>query len=223
MATLTFAEEILLIALDDETGKFLPMGAQGLRYPLVGAVLMDLALRAKIHADVEKVEVLDSTPTGEESLDGPLAEIAEESEEHGINEWLNRLMPRAEDVEAQALERLVARGILRREERRFLWVFSGRRYPVIDNTEEKEVKRRIVDILLTDEAPRPRDIALISLVDACDLMGAILSTREVDNAALRVEQIRKLDVIGRAMTNAIRNLRVEIAKSMTAPGGFPYT
>ena len=72
---LTFAEEILLLALDDETGKIGHLGPQGLHYPLAGAVLMDLALRLKIDADLDKLVVVDPTPTGEALLDGPLAEI----------------------------------------------------------------------------------------------------------------------------------------------------
>ena len=219
---LTFAEEILLIALDDETGKFVSMGTQGLAYPLAGAVLMDLALRSKIDADLEKVVVIDSASTGEPLLDGPLQQIASSPEPRSARQWLGRLVPDADVIEEQALARLVERGILRREDRKILWVFSERRYPTVDDTEEKEVKRRLVDILMSDEIPTPRDVALIALVDACELLGAVLSAREVERVAPRVEQIRKLDLIGQAMTDAVWNLRLEIAKSIAGTPGISY-
>ncbi len=219
---LTFAEEILLIALDDESGKFVSMGTQGLAYPLAGAVLMDLALRSKIDADLEKIMIIDSGPTGEPMLDGPLRSIAESPEPHSPREWVGRLVPDATDIEEMALARLVERGILRREDRKILWVFSTRRYPMIDDTEEKEVKRRLVDILMSDDIPTPRDVALIALVDACELLGAVLSAREVERVAPRVEQVRKLDLIGQAMTDAVRNLRLEIAKSIAGAPGISY-
>lgn len=219
---LTFAEEILLLALDDETGRFVRMGTQGLGYPLAGAVLMDLALRGKIDADLEKVEVIDSSPTGEPLLDGPLERIASESEPFSAREWIGRLLPEAEAVEEGALSRLVERGVLRREEKRVLWVFKERRYPMVDDTEEKEVKRRLVDLLLSDEIPSPRDVALIALVDACDLLGTVLSAREVERVGPRVEQIRKLDLIGQAMTAAVQNLRLEIARSIAGAPGISY-
>ena len=219
---LTFAEEILLLALDDETGRFVRMGTQGLGYPLAGAVLMDLALRGKIDADLEKVEVIDSSPTGEPLLDGPLERIVSESEPFSAREWIGRLLPESEAVEEGALSRLVERGVLRREEKRVLWVFKERRYPMVDDTEEKEVKRRLVDLLLSDEIPSPRDVALIALVDACDLLGTVLSAREVERVGPRVEQIRKLDLIGQAMTAAVQNLRLEIARSIAGAPGISY-
>ena len=219
---LTFAEEILLLALDDETGRFVRMGTQGLGYPLAGAVLMDLALRGKIDTDLEKLVIIDSSPTGEPLLDGPLARIAAETEQLSAREWIGRLLPEAEVVEEAVLSRLVERGILRREEKRILWVFKERRYPMIDDTEEKEVKRRLVDLLLSDEIPSPRDVALIALVDACDLLGAVLSAREVERVGPRVEQIRKLDLIGQAMTAAVQNLRLEIARSIAGAPGISY-
>ncbi len=219
---LTFAEEILLLALDDESGRFVRMGAQGLGYPLAGAVLMDLALRGKIDADLEKVEVIDASPTGEKLLDGPLERMAGESESFSAREWVGRLLPEADAVEEGALSRLVERGILRLEEKKILWVFKERRYPMVDDTEEKEVKRRLVDVLLSDVIPSPRDVALIALVDACDLLGTILSAREVERVGPRVEQIRKLDLIGQAMTSAVWNLRLEIARSMGGAPGISY-
>lgn len=219
---LTFAEEILLLALDDETGKFVRMGTQGLGYPLAGAVLMDLALRSKIDADLEKVMVIDTGSTGEPLLDGPLAQIASSDQPYSARQWVGRLVPGAQEIEDAALDRLVERGILRCEDKKILWVFSERRYPTVDDTEEKEVKRRLVDILMSDEIPTPRDVAMIALVDACDLLGAVLSAREVERVAPRVEQVRKLDLIGQAMTDAVRALRLEIAKSISGAPGITY-
>ena len=145
-----------------------------------------------------------------------------ESEPFSAREWIGRLLPEAEAVEEGALSRLVERGVLRREEKRVLWVFKERRYPMVDDTEEKEVKRRLVDLLLSDEIPSPRDVALIALVDACDLLGTVLSAREVERVGPRVEQIRKLDLIGQAMTAAVQNLRLEIARSIAGAPGISY-
>lgn len=198
------------------------MGTQGLGYPLAGAVLMDLAVRWKIDADLEKLVVVDPSPTGEQLLDEQLTQIASTEEVLSARQWIGRLVPESERIERAALDRLVGRGILRQEEKRLLWVFPERRYPTVDDTEEKEVKRRLVDILLSDEIPEPRDVALISLVDACDLLGVVLSAREIENVGERVEQIRKLDLIGQAMTDAVRHLRLEIAKAVGTPPGALY-
>ena len=64
---------------------------------------------------------------------------------------------------------LVERGILERREEKFLWVFRARRYPMVDGKVEREAKRRIADVLFSDEIPDPRDVALICLADACEI------------------------------------------------------
>ena len=72
---LTFAEEILLLILDDD-GSFLPTRGGAVEYILAGAVLMDLAFANRIDTDLEHLTCLDATPTGNPILDQALAHIA---------------------------------------------------------------------------------------------------------------------------------------------------
>ena len=41
------------------------------------------------------------------------------------------------------------------------------------------------DVLLSDDMPDPRDVALICLVDACDILGDIFSEREMERVRPR--------------------------------------
>ena len=43
MVPLALAEQLLLLALDDETGKLLPLPDRSLDYALAGAIIADLA------------------------------------------------------------------------------------------------------------------------------------------------------------------------------------
>jgi len=49
---LTFAEELLLLALDDEKGVLVQMPIMSFEYGLIGAILMELALMNKIDTDL---------------------------------------------------------------------------------------------------------------------------------------------------------------------------
>jgi hypothetical protein len=82
---------------------------------------------------------------------------------------------------------------------------------MIDGREEKEVKRRLVDVLLSDSIPSPRDAALISLVAACGLVTTILSAKEAEHVEERIRSIQDLDLIGHAMNEAVRRLREALA------------
>ena len=218
---LTFVEEILLLLLDDDSGAMKRVAPNVMELLLAGAILMDLALRGRLDCDLQRLVVVDPTPVGEEILDGPLAEIAEAADEADARTWVVRLSARSKQVQEAALARLVERGILRVEDRSFLWVFGSRRYPMIDDREEREVKLRILDVLLSDRIPAPRDVALICLADASNAFQVILSAQELRHAAARIELVRGFDLIGQAMGRAIQKSVQDIAAA-TATAHHPF-
>ena len=78
---LTIAEEVLLLVLDDETGRVNPrLPVHSLRNAVSGALLMDLAFSDRIDTDLHQLHVVDSTPLGEPVLDPALARVVGEKE-----------------------------------------------------------------------------------------------------------------------------------------------
>ncbi len=211
---LTLAEDIILLLLDDDTGKLASIDLMTLNYAMAGAVLMDLALRNKIDNDLESLIVADSTPTGLQMLDTYLDKISSENKENNTRYWLTELSNYGEDIVDSALNMLVEKKILKTEEKKILWVIGTRVYPMVDDKEQKEVKRRIIDLLMSDEIPTPQDVVLVSLMDTCSLFTTILSSKEVERLSSRIEQIRKLDLIGQEVTKVLERLRSDIAEAM---------
>lgn len=207
---LTIAEEVLLLFLDDQKGTFIRGPDIHVELAMSGAVLMDLALANRIDTDPERLFVVDQTPMGDEILDGLLARISASEPERSTEYWLNWIREDVPEIMGHFIDRLVERGILRRMEEKILWVFETRRYPVIDDREEREVKRRITSVLFSDEIPDPRDIVIIGIVNACDLLEVILHHREVEKVRERAEQIAKMDFIGQAVNSTINDVRASI-------------
>lgn len=214
MAGLTFAEEILLLLLDDETGKMESVHPTVMEMLMAGAAMMDLAMRGRIDCDLEKVFVTSREPTGEPMLDLAFEDFLNVQESLHPRQWIQRLSDQGLEFRERSLKRLVQRGILREEEKKFLWVFGSRRYPVVDDHEEREVKMRLLDVLLSDTIPDPRDVVLICLADAVDVFQIILSARELRHADKRIQQVRKLDLIGQAMSEEIQRTIFDIAVSI---------
>ena len=119
----------------------------------------------------------------------------------------------------QALQSLVARGIVVQREAWVMWAFRARRYPTIDGNAEQEVKLRIGDVLLSDDIPDPRDVALIGLVDACDILREIFPGRDMEQCRPRIDQLRKMDLIGRELAQAIADIERTVMMSLS---GAPY-
>lgn len=213
---LSFVEEIILLLLDDAKGALVDMPLSAFNVVVSGAALMDLAIRDRIDTDLEKAIVTDPAPTGDDILDDALGRLGEAGGTLPLAESVDCIAAAADDYKERALERLVAHGILREEDGRFLWVFHTRRYPVIDDREQREVKARLRQILLSDEIPDPRDVVLICLVDACRLFGLVLTAAELERATPRIAQLRKMDLIGQAVGAAVWDIQSSIALAATA-------
>lgn len=201
----------MLLLLHDENGRFERVPDWSLAYALGGGVLMDLALENRIDTDLDNLILVDDTPLGDSLLDATLADIAAAEDRRDARFWIERTAGRADEIREEALSRLVHSGILEVQEDRFLWVFRSRRYPVVDGSAEREVKLRIMEVLFSDEIPDPRDVVIICLADACALFRQLLSKQELERASTRIEQVARLDLIGQAMSQAIRDIQLSIA------------
>ena len=210
---LTFAEEFLLLALDDR-GRFVEIPPMALEYGLAGALLMELSLGNHIDSDLKKLYIVNPSPTGDALLDDTLRQL--HGEEQTIKYWVKELPNRLPELRERVVNRLVSHGILKKEEHKVLWVFSSRRYPCIDNHEEEEVLRRIRRTVLEDDIPDPRDIVLISLVFACDLVEEIFAERERAKAYDRIAEISKMDLIGQAVNTAVQELNRLVASAVSS-------
>jgi len=212
---LRLVEEIVLLMLRDDDGTFVRVPSWSRNYAIAGAVLMDLAMENRIDTDLENLILLNDLPTGDSLLDPTLSDIAG-GETHGARYWVERTAEHADAIQDETLSRLIERGILERRDDRFLWVFKSRRYPTIDGRAEREVKLRILGVLFSDDIPDPRDVTIICLAEACDIFKELLTGRELEQAAPRIEQVRRLDLIGQAMSGAIRDIEVSVAASVAA-------
>lgn len=212
---LTFVEEILLLMLDDQDGRLVDLPRSAMNGVIAGAVLMDLAMHDRIDSDLQELRVVNKTPTGDPLLDGTLASLSNAPNGRNSSAWVEEVARDADDLREKALARLVTRGILRKEEGRFLWVFHTRRYPIIDDREQREVKARLRELVLGNDIPDPRDVVLVCLVEAAGLWDLLLTESEQDRAADRIAQLRKMDLVGQAMTQVVRDIQESIAVAST--------
>jgi hypothetical protein len=209
---LTCAEEFLLLAHDETNGELVNLQEALFETALAGAVLMDLAILNRIDTDLSAFLVLDRTTTGETLLDHALEALAELPAKTTTLEALDLLGKQADELERLALARLIERGILREDQGRILWVFETRRYPLIDGRQLQEVRRRIADLLFSDQLPDPRDIVVIVLARSCGLLPRILSEDGLRRAEARIAQLSKLDLIGQSMSAMMTELSASLTR-----------
>jgi Golgi phosphoprotein 3 len=217
MNHLTLADEIGVLMLDDSTGAIRPACAPFANVAIAGGIMMELALLGRVDSDLTSLFVVDSKPTGDELLDPALQAIAAETQRRSSKQWIERFGLRERDLVSAVLDRLVAAGILRVENRQFLWVFSRRAYPQNTGRERREAKARLMAIVFNDAVPDPRDTLLLGLAYSSGVLGAILAPAEMQRASSRISEVVALEEIGRSVGAVEADLRAAIASAVYTP------
>ena len=203
---LTLIDELVLTLLNEESGYFRQVPGWNLNCAIVGAALAELSLMARIDTDMDSLILLDGTATGDPALDPVLYRIASEPVQRNAQYWIERLAPQAESIIDMTLERLCDLKILQHHDGDF-WSLAGSAWKVGIHTRSEvgtaveHVKTRISRAIFNNEIPDPRDIVIICLIDTCDVLRYIFDLDE--EAEQRVEDILKMDLIGRAIADAV--------------------
>ena len=204
--TLTLPEELILMLLNEESGYFHQVPGWDLHCAVIGAALAELSMIGRIDTDRDTLILLDGTEVGDPELDPILKDIMEETEQHDAQYWIERLAPRAESIIDSTLYRLVRLGILEHHDGEF-WTLSqsfSRNSMNIgdgDGSAAMFISSRIRDVLFNDVIPYPREVVIICLLKTCDVLRFIFQLD--DEVEARIEAISKIDLIGRAITNAV--------------------
>lgn len=196
MTAVALAEELLLLAYDDKSGK--AVGSRiGLDLGMTAAVLVDLALAGRVAFSDGSMVVTDPTPTGEPIADEVLGRMAADTP-HTPASWVQRLRHGLRD---RILADLCGRGVMQDVDETAMEGFVHvHRYPSVDARVEAEIRGRLAAVLTGEQVPDERTAALAALV-----------------AAVRMEPRLGLD--GPATADAHRRLE-EIA-SVAGFGGTP--
>jgi hypothetical protein len=185
MTSIPLAEELLLLAYDDQTGK--ATGSRiGLDLGMAAAVLVDLALAGRVAYVDGYLKVIDETPIGEPIADAVLAKAAAD-EPHTPAQWVQRLRHR---LRTRVLEDLISRGVIHDVDETQMGVIHVHRYPTTDHAYETEIRKRLAAALTSEDLCDERTAALATLLSACRMEPALrLPADENARAHQRLEQI----------------------------------
>jgi hypothetical protein len=214
-AGLSLAEEIVLLSLDDDTGR--PVGRLGMApdLALAGALVMDLALAGRVDTDRDRLWLADNTPTWDPVADAALAVLDGLGAPGDARGAIMLLAREAPDLRGALLDRMVAAGMLRRVEDRVLWVFSEQRHPKAAGRAQAESARaRLRAMLLAEEIPEPRDALLLGLARAAGLLPLLFSADELRRVQDWLELVTRIESLNRSLGTAVADVR---AARSTAP------
>jgi hypothetical protein len=181
---------------------------------LAGAALLELAFQNRIDTDLTHLTLVSDKATGDRMLDPILKEIVAAKDKKDAKYWVGVISADGEKIRDAALAKLVEKGVLKKEEKKFLWVIPGRRYPMIQEQEEQEVRARIRQVVVDGTVPSPRDVVIISLASACQLLRTVFSDADLLKYSPRIAEVAKMDLIGRAVSKSVAEVQEAVMRAV---------
>ncbi|WP_328301737.1 GPP34 family phosphoprotein [Streptomyces sp. NBC_00435] len=207
--TITLAEEITLLSLDDESGSV--RQRQSVGWAVAGAILLELVLAERVLVSGKYLELVDTSPTGEELLDGRIGLMEtwmRGRSKRRVTDWLTKDQARAIGA---AVERLSGRGVVVEERRKALGVFPVRRYPEADGSVERALRERLASAVLKGAEPDERTASLIAVIHAAALHGLAFPGRPRKEIVARTAEIADGQWAAESIRGAIRDMRLAMA------------
>ncbi|KOG36742.1 MULTISPECIES: GOLPH3/VPS74 family protein [Streptomyces] len=208
--TVTLAEEIMLLSLDDESGA--AKERQSAAWAVAGGILLDLVLAGRVGVEGGRLWVADRTPTDVPLLDERLRAIeawtAGRKQPRKVTQWLTKDHPKA--VKA-TVESLRGRGLVRAEQRKVLGLFPVTRYPEADGSVERELRARLRAVVLDGAEPDERTAGLLALVHGAKLHRLAFPGVPRKQIAPRLDGITDGQGVAEGVRKAIRDMQSAMA------------
>lgn len=205
------AEELLLLTLDDRTGKQL-LPTRSLTIGLAGAIIAELALLERVGVTGDdsgwwkrgRLTVTDAQPTDEPELDRALALLGE-AEGKPVTYLVStrQSRPFADGVEERLLQRLARAGVLSPEPAKALGLFPITAWPVRDASAKEEILGRLHRALLAGELPAERTACLVALLQATGMVERVVPVQDRRVFRARVKELAEGNWPARAVRTAI--------------------
>jgi len=119
-----------------------------------------------------------------------------------------------DDIFEKIINELVAKGILKRQEKKILWLIPVERFPTKDPIPEVLSRIAIRRIVLENEEPDKRSLALLSLIKASNLIDELFLKEERRQAANIIDDYIKNEKIGKVVSDINNEVTAIIASSV---------
>jgi hypothetical protein len=212
------AEDLALLLHDDDSGKGV-VDRHTVGLALAGAVLVELAMRGRVRiaADGEDVKegrlvIEGDGPIGDDLLDDGL-EVVRGQEGKKPKATLEKLR---KDLRERVLDRLVAAGELRREEKTTLGVVRTTRFPSGDGRREDEIRRELDSALLRGADPDERTAALIALLVSVDALKKAVPSDDPKALGKRGKELAEGPWAAEAVRQAVQDVQAAVLTTIIA-------
>jgi len=201
-------EGILLLNLDDESGKYTSSLAY-FNYAFAAGIVIDLLLEDRVKIEDNRLLLKTNAITDSRALNAVIEQISRRKKPMKVSNWLHTIVQRSSKLYKLCIEKLIKQGILERKQAKILWVFNVNRYPTVNDQPENELRKRIKTLVLDDKAtPDRKEKLLLNIIGRCELLYVILADKaERKQGQKRLDQLIKDSDIDEHIGQAIEEMQ----------------
>ncbi|MCK0473599.1 GPP34 family phosphoprotein [Halalkalibacter sp. APA_J-10(15)] len=221
---LTLAEKLLLIALDDQTGKMNMNASQSIHYGLAGAILMELTTqRCLDYNEKDKtIHIPQNANCRDELLNDSLLYLKDKY--HGKTPKLQRVVQTLgfhinwHKKHIPFIERLIEKEILTKNKQKVLFLFTRNVYPSTQSGREDSIREKIRKAVLSNEDQEVEEqiFSLIGLLKACQIDKQLFSKDEYKQAKEKINMLMKKSPHGKAVSDTMQAMQAAVMAATTA-------
>lgn len=211
------AEDLLLLLLDENSGKVTPSDSAGLA--LAGAVLAELAILGAVTVDERtsrfrspKVRV--TGPVPEDRVLADAMDLVAEKD-RTAQSFVERL---GKHLASTLGDRLADRGLLERRETRLFGVISRTRWPALDSTHERQVRQSLTSVLVQGTTPDARTGVLVAVLVAIDRVHKVVAHDGMSRRDLkkRAKEVTEGAWAAQSVRDAIQSTHAAVTAAVAA-------
>nr|WP_322710882.1 GPP34 family phosphoprotein [Nostoc sp. ChiSLP03a]MDZ8212025.1 GPP34 family phosphoprotein [Nostoc sp. ChiSLP03a] len=197
------AQDLMLLALNPQTGKIHFAASSALRYSLMGTVLLDLVLQGKLTIDNNHLMVANASTTGDEFLDQCLNEVVAAPWSRTVKFWISHWSRKYSRFPKVVLQNLVDLGVLVKQKHTALWFFPVQRYFLTDESIQRAIVNQVRASVLENIRLDSRTAVLIRLMKTCHLSNTVFTSEELPEVRSRIQAIANGELVSKAVSEII--------------------
>lgn len=215
------AEQILLLGLDDESGKVSGFSAPYLNYAIAGASITDLLLQKKITVELnnqeeEIIRFTDQKPLENDFLQKVFILLLAYEKELTLDHCVNLLVRNYGHLREKLFSNLVKQEILERIEKKRLKIFKYVRHPLKKPELKEDLLYKIQEVILENKPPNDQIASLLALVGATNMVGTVFSKENRKMATTKIKEYTESSIIGSEIKSLIQTLQATMTSIILA-------
>jgi len=164
---LTILEKLTLLLLDDDSGKWVT-NEQYVNYILAAGIIFQLTQKEMIEIQDKKIVVKSGNLTSDVILNEAVDKI-EDAWFKSTNSLLNKLASYTRKIKDDIIKSLLSKGILKREEGKFLFIFPKDYYPMVNSQYENALKANLLQIVMNKEECEEEHELMLGLISIANI------------------------------------------------------